>query len=292
MLSIPAAPSTDRRITHLRKMCQSLNLLGEPVRSNVIHHIMVDDRHKTMFCGVPTAAWTSWVSFLVNVSADTAEPSPPYGHHLPVHSRNYLRNKHLRPLEDYFPDEIRLRFDTYFTFMVVRHPLKRPVSSYNNRMDINHVEAKLHWATISQQILEKYRYSPDSGQNVTVQPKNNNVAFAEYLRYVLDHFPQDRHWMPYIAACQPCSIRYDYIVKLESMKMDARDVFDRMGIPAERRYVPYLKGLASAGINTGEVYMKYLHNVSKAEYQRLLSTYSTDMKLFNYGEPLPLQMNW
>lgn len=44
-----------------------------------------------------------------------------------------LQDTHLLRLSQFKPEEIRLRLDTYFKFVFVRHPLERVVSAYENK---------------------------------------------------------------------------------------------------------------------------------------------------------------
>lgn len=272
---------SDDRLNHLHRTCKRLGLIGDPVRSSVIHHILVDDKHRTLYCNIPKVACTTWKTVMTNLSANFPEPMPPDGERLPVHSRNYLRNKNIRPLEDYYPGDIRYRLDNYFTFMVVRHPLDRVVSAFRDKMDLNDPQTNDHWMFIQREIIQRYR----TGENYT-RVKNltelaySPIGFQEFVRYALNHFPTDRHWRTFYESCLPCTIRYDKIVKMETMEKDADDVLQIMGIPADQRKIPHFN--SNGGERSSEMYKSYLKSLTNKDMGDLLAVYNTDMQLFGY----------
>ena len=274
----------DERISHLRKMCRSLGLIGEPLRASVLHHILVDDKHRTLYCNIPKVACTSWKTLLVNLTADVSEPAPPAGQRLPVHNRNYLRNKHLRPLEDYYPQEMRYRLDNYFSFLVVRHPLGRVVSAFLDKMNIDERGSNPRWTLMQREIIQRHR----DGGNYSVDTNLTSsgyipIEFHEFVKYALSHFPIDRHWLTFYDSCLPCSIRYDKVVKMETMQEDNEEVFRRMGVPREKWRIPHYNSAGSGRLNKTKVkYGDFLKSLKPAYLAQLVAFYDTDMKLFDY----------
>ncbi|KAK4325582.1 hypothetical protein Pmani_003844 [Petrolisthes manimaculis] len=45
-------------------------------------------------------------------------------------------------------------------------------------------------------------------------------TFAEFLQFALYIRPTDRHWRSMAEICSPCSLSYQYILKLETFSED------------------------------------------------------------------------
>ena len=52
---------------------------------------------------------------------------------------------------------------------------------------------------------------------------NYNITFIEFLNYLIADIAQsgrdslDHHWAPVTIVCNPCTVRYDFIVKSETL---------------------------------------------------------------------------
>ncbi len=90
-------------------------------------------------------------------------------------------------------------FSNYTKMVLVRHPLQRVAAAY-------------------------YQLRPsDEGRGRT-------DTFAQFVQeMVLAREPID-HYKPYTAACGPCSIHYNYVLKLENLKPELRQVNIELGV--------------------------------------------------------------
>ena len=102
----------------------------------------------------------------------------------------------------------------YFTFTVVRHPFDRVLSAFRDRIlrGCAH-QAKKHIPRILGRAELKY----DEKGCVTAFP-----TFRQFVEYITSDRGKDGdpHWLRYSAACAPCLVSYDAIVKLETSEED------------------------------------------------------------------------
>ena len=107
---------------------------------------------------------------------------------------------------------------SYYKFMVVRHPLTRLVSAYNDKI-IGGGDRQGF-----QPVIRVIRQQHNKAENTT-------VTFSDFLEYILELSPRrlNQHWRPISMVCDPCHVEYDKIIKLETQKEDLREIFSRLG---------------------------------------------------------------
>ena len=63
---------------------------------------------------------------------------------------------------------------------------------------------------------------------------NYNITFIEFLNYLIGDIAEsgrdslDYHWAPVTIVCNPCTVRYDFIVKFETLQEDSELLLDYM----------------------------------------------------------------
>uniref|UniRef100_A0A0L8H4D1 Carbohydrate sulfotransferase n=1 Tax=Octopus bimaculoides TaxID=37653 RepID=A0A0L8H4D1_OCTBM len=60
----------------------------------------------------------------------------------------------------------------------------------------------------------------------------NDVQFHEFLQFITTELngSSNPHWNPITKICKPCSVKYNFNIKLESFVKDKADFFEQMGI--------------------------------------------------------------
>lgn len=116
--------------------------------------------------------------------------------------------KYLSPKTE---DEFKEAERRSFKFTVVRHPFRRLVSAYRDRLVKN------------PDSFQARKFNPlIRGENSTIPP-----TFPQFVRFLLSTPPAeyDPHWTPFWLHCSPCSVSYDAIVKLETADRDMNEIF-------------------------------------------------------------------
>lgn len=201
-----------RRKEVLRRVCKNIKHIRYPQKeyARSLKYLMVDDKHKVLYCYVSKVGTTTWLSMLSRDLHASSNKAP-----------NLLRSqmvRGIRELKSYNPTEIRLRLSKYYKFLFVRHPLTRIVSAFRDKL--------LHDSDQSRRYLPrilKYTRNIDSSE-VNNSLNARSLTFSEFLAYTYTSgkiIRTDQHWENIYRLCNPCGIRYDYIGKKETFHQDA-----------------------------------------------------------------------
>lgn len=134
-------------------------------------------------------------------------------------------------------EELEAALESYFKFIVVRHPFDRLLSAYRDRLTstgkYSH-QAWVHVPRIIRFLRPAATLQEVSRHNLFYKNKTVRIApsFQEFIHYLLLKKPgnMDIHWVPYWTQCNPCSIHYDAVVKLETVLDDQEYINQKTGM--------------------------------------------------------------
>ena len=164
-----------------------------------------------------------------------------------------------------------LNSDEYFKFVVVRHPFDRLVSAFNDKF-IN------------------IKYRPDIIARIKRRfHTGGDVTFEEFVSFLSDSYEigSDMHWEKYENICRPCSVKYDFILKLETVKQDLPellrnlfrdDTYNKMSI----NYLPMMNKSKNSSSPSVSKELGKFRSVSSNISQKLYNEYRLDFDLFGY----------
>ena len=169
--------------------------------------------------------------------------------------------------------QLREKLDTYFTFIVVRHPLSRLVSGFFAKMNDNSSIMDKH----ARHMITKYRVKTPEVID------KSGVNFDEFVQYVSEPDDQllgrvDDHWRTVTNLCHPCHIRYDYIGKMETIEEDVNNIISVIKTPVRKIKLRKANPQKHFHSSYSDAYV----NVTKASLTKLLEKYSQDMDMFGY----------
>ena len=107
-----------------------------------------------------------------------------------------------------------------------------------------------------------------------------DLRMDEFVHYLLKEQPAtyDRHWMSMYNLCHPCSFKYDFIAKVETLDRDSLDLFYIMNMNSSS--LPFLN--THGGRTFSNKYMTYFRNITTDQYHKLTEIYERDFTLFGY----------
>ena len=228
-------------------------------RAGSFGRIIVDDKHKLLYCAVPKAASTSWRTLLKNA---TGHPRAPYID--AYNSSAFSDILGLPRLGDLSVKEIQQRLwnKRYLMFVVVRHPIDRLMSSYKVfKRDMQ------QYGNYSERMPSFNRFLEFI---VGKPPEHNKVLRLEY---------DNIHWRQQANLCFPCRLQYDHVIHLENMANEANVVLSRLS--KSPNSLPFVNRWRQNAKQTNATNRPRLPppNVVTA----LLKKYEIDFKLFGYS---------
>ncbi|XP_058792556.1 carbohydrate sulfotransferase 11-like [Phymastichus coffea] len=180
-----------------------------------------------------------------------------------------------------------------FKLLVVRHPFERIVSAYRDRIEDNSKYTAQSWIHVPK-IFHLTR--PDlfvtvgmfdrSLSRIFHEDKRLKLVptFQEFITWLLlqDSTKDDPHWNQYFRHCSLCSVRFDYVLKLDNYtKKEVDYIFDKLHLNNQLSYLPKLEQ-SRKGITNFDVACNYFKNLSKEAVVNLYEKYRIDFEMFNY----------
>ena len=164
----------------------------------------------------------------------------------------------------------------YFKFMVARHPFERITSGYLNKL-----------ATDTDPPFRRILMREIHRQRIGSGGEKDHVTFQEFVRFL--HVNTNRHFEPIVNLCQPCYIRYDRVVKTETMDGDNADIINSY-------FGPFKRGLGTSSNVVGQKTSSsestltqhgrkfdIYRNVSRAEMEFMVNKFRHDLEYFGYS---------
>nr|XP_061802739.1 carbohydrate sulfotransferase 10-like [Nerophis lumbriciformis] len=263
----------DQRNYILNAACKNKTYWGSThVSKSLLEHIVVWDRHKTLFCQTSDVGDNEWKKLIVGRSGAFSDV-------------NDQEKDNLRRLSSMNSKEIKHRLENYFKFLIVRDPFERLISTFEDKFLFNKPSEPWYKYIIGPAIIRKYRkglpYLNDIG-----------LLFDEFVRYLGDLEGQKSidwvfghhiiNWAPYVELCIPCDIHYDFVGHLETLELDAPHILSRAGIAQQVRYPTISPGILL--YNKTKV-QRYFSGISKWDIRSLYARYQRDFESFGYPAP-------
>ncbi|XP_066996722.2 carbohydrate sulfotransferase 11 [Anabrus simplex] len=265
-------PTDLKRKKHLQMMCDMLanKTDGESLTRENFDHILVDEKHKLLYCYVPKVACTNWkriFMILTGKSNATDLLSIPAS---TVHGKGVFTK-----LSNYSTTDIDFILKNFTKFLFVRHPFERLLSAYRNKLEQHYLSSKYFQSRFGRHIVKHYRKSPTKEALLN----GDDVTFFEFVTYLTN--PKDvifnEHWKPIHQLCWPCFIDYDIIGKYETLYEDSEYILNHIG----KSEIIFPR--SSKASNTASILKKYFSLLPKLLIKELYSIYFMDFKLFGYS---------
>ncbi|XP_062522811.1 carbohydrate sulfotransferase 14-like [Corticium candelabrum] len=237
--------------------------VSAPQMDDVYHHMIVDDKHKLIYCYVPKAACSSWKRVMLRLTGATDTRAP------------HERKNHLL-MSDLPKSEREKRMKTYKKFMVHREPLGRLLSAYFDKF----VRDDAMRLTFGRKIIYRYRSNPSRHS----LKYGNDVTFREFARFVVDVAHKTRtidmneHWRSQVKLCQPCTVDYNYYSEMETVERDAEALLKIVGAPT------HIKFPHSHKTNSAQNVTQFYGDLGKNLILKLLAVYREDVAIFGYNK--------
>ncbi|XP_078681479.1 carbohydrate sulfotransferase 10-like [Branchiostoma floridae x Branchiostoma belcheri] len=217
------------RIAKLKDFCKSniANSKEFPPRNRFV----VNEKYKLLYCQVFKTGSTTTLTILHNLE---------HGERRSTHDmRSKLDELPFKRLSDYTDEEARLRLETYAKLLIVRNPLERLASAWQDKFIYAPSE---FWR-------KKYQSMTDTisknSSNKQVTPEGTGqryptVPFTAFIKAVGTNKTewQDPHWDLISDLCAPCLINYDFIVHTDTIAEDYPLFFLKAGIVGREDLLP------------------------------------------------------
>ncbi len=274
------------RLAHLKRKCADLRhqavklLLSPPV-----DWLYVDDVHKLLYCVVSKAGCTMMKTVLAkaNMAALGSNLTLP-AQEMEIHWHKYADGLKLFWMNRFNKTAARKRLESYYKFLVVRHPFSRLVSVWRDKvLNIRQSEYK----TWPRDILRRYRpwiFNTTRSGGATVHLDQLKPTFPEFLQWIAETKKQNQHWMPVETVCHVCGQSWNAVLRTETMDTDQGILLDQLGEDYNASQFPRIHafGRKTAAHATSHETLSAFSDVRKGVTAGFLLKYRQDMELFGY----------
>ena len=187
----------------------------------------MDRQHKLVYCYLPKVGSTTFKTLLRDAS------SAPRAREANAHSYQEMAKFAGLPKMNTLPLNETLAIinsPEYLKFIIVRHPFDRLLSVYRDKFIGNETEFT---AGIAVGIFQEMRGWNET-HAVQVAQGTERPSWEEFVTYMSRHHQistvhtKNRHWTRQVELCYPCTVKYDRILKLETIDNDFAPILARL----------------------------------------------------------------
>ncbi|PSN37473.1 hypothetical protein C0J52_22171 [Blattella germanica] len=239
-------------------------------------HFLVNGEHKLLYCWIHKVASTSWIALFSHLANRT-------------NIEEYYRE--IKFLSPKTTEELQSA-KRYYKIIAVRHPFQRLVSAYRDRIQDNSRFTSQAWAYVPR-IFALTRPKLHRGQIFKNAYYNHCrllivPSFEEFVTWLLsipsEHY--DVHWNLYSQHCDPCSLKYDAVIKMDNFTgLEEEQLMKDMGIDQLNLSLEHFQKTLG-GPTTFNITCQYFQQLTLDQAQGLYEVYQRDFKMFSYS-PLP-----
>ena len=186
------------------------------------------------------------------------------------------------------------------SLLIVRHPFERLVSAFRDKIERTHTW-KGYINDYSKNIVKMFRKKAmtylgeryfsslnNYGAPVPVeppsrrQPTENLPVFWEFAQYVISGGKSNEHWQPIYTQCPICSLRFNYILKVESLELELRSYFKKFNWVKKLNFANHDNTNQKHGLNSSAVMEIYFRDLTDEDITKLFKIYEMDFHMFGY----------
>jgi len=186
------------------------------------------------------------------------------------------------------------------SLLIVRHPFERLVSAFRDKIERTHpwrgyIEryskkiVKMFRKKAMTYLGERYFSSLNNyGAPVRVEPPSrrkptdNLPVFWEFAQYVISGGKSNEHWQPIYTQCPICSLRFNYILKVESLELELRSYFKKFNWVKKLNFANHDNTNQKHGLNSSAVMEIYFRDLTDEDIKKLFKIYEMDFHMFGY----------
>ncbi|XP_014228255.1 carbohydrate sulfotransferase 10-like [Trichogramma pretiosum] len=269
-------------LDRIAQTCRENNLTETTTTIATRRHFLYSSANRALCCWIRKAGSTSFTKLFSELNNRW------------ITGDNYYRElNHITPRSDSQLVDLLGSRGT-FKLLVVRHPFERLVSAYRDRIEDNTRYTAQAWIYVPKifhltrpEIFESPGTVDLSLSRMFHDDRRLKLVptFGEFVDWLLQQDPakDDHHWNQYHRHCSLCSVRYDYVLKLDNQTREALDyVYRRMNVRDVAGVRLGRLESTRSGPTDFERTCAYFKNLTHRAVVSLYDRYRVDFDMFDY----------
>ncbi|KAK2170140.1 hypothetical protein LSH36_4g12043 [Paralvinella palmiformis] len=268
----------DIRRRYIKEACSRMNVT-RPSKPPYLKHIVIDHWHKLAYCLIPKVGSRTIRTILGALLTRNASY---------VSGMDFPRIPGISILANMPPSLQQQVMEKYKKMIVVRHPYDRLLSVFDSKLLPTHREMVVELLAKNVRQINKY-FSDVKGKETSFDPNEQTLSFEEFVGVISSQYNagfRDRHWKTMFEHCDPCTIEYDFVLRLETLAKDYRVLSSYLHPPKWlTNSAPYLEQMKTSLLNPEEKMFNLLwryENIDSVSLEGLKNVYEKDLGLFGY----------
>ena len=276
------------RQTTIREQCQNIQQHDTIEFDDDFWNLRVLPAKSLLYCPVFHSDATRWFENLVRLSGENVKGRFNNWRD----AAEYVSNGVLKPISS------KYTAPSAPSFIVVQHPFTRLVSAFREKLERIDEFNKWHREIHGQPMVKLYREKAkrlfgeryftkeyNYGARIMVESpgrreeEDNLPIFWEFAQYIINTHKDDEYWRPIYRQCPMCSVKYNYVLKKETLHEEEAEFFKKFGWhnmlkPAQKETYEN---------NSTRIMELYLDDLTDDEVVKLYEVYKYDFLLFGYS---------
>ncbi|XP_068178474.1 carbohydrate sulfotransferase 12-like [Antennarius striatus] len=265
----------------------------EQIPNRELDHLIVDDKHRIIYCYVPKVACTNWKRVMVVLSQSLISPSsgkpytdpeavpPDLVHNSSIHLTFAKFWRHYGSLSRHL---MELKLQHYTKFLFVRDPFVRLISAFRNKFGRPNEDFYRQFGSV---MMRRYGNVSESLPETAAEAFAAGIrpTFQQFISYLLDPVTEresifNEHWRQVYRLCHPCQVKYDFIGRLETLETDAEHLLKFLEVDD---IVHFPSGARNRTATSWE--RDWFSKIPMRMRRELYQLYEPDFRLFGYPKP-------
>ncbi|XP_078593184.1 carbohydrate sulfotransferase 10-like [Branchiostoma floridae x Branchiostoma japonicum] len=238
---------------------------------------VVSEKYKVLYCQVFKTGSTTTLTILHNLEHDERRNT----HDMRV----MLDDLPFKRLNTYSDEQVRLRLKTYTKLIIVRNPLERLASAWEDKF--YYAPSRFGYRKQYHSMLETLSSNTSKTQigHSGMLPEGSDnksypiVPFPAFIKAVGTNRTdwQDPHWQLISDLCAPCQIDYDFIVHTETIAQDYPLFFRKAGIVGREDQLPEVRQRKG-----DRLFWDFYKQIPIEDLWRIKEKFGADYEMFGY----------
>jgi hypothetical protein len=200
------------RLHQVRKTCERYDAAHTAERMTPYGGSIVDFKHQIIMCAIAKSGSTTLKSLIYEASGFNIQSRLRLHNLGAIHGFEMAKKFGLDWVKNLNQTSVKSLLSKYFTFMTIRHPFERLLSTYRGKVVDNQTDMRY---------LEK--------ESLKLANRTTGKAtLNEFLTWIKVSGSYDEHWAMIIDACHPCALDWGAIMRLETIDQDGLLLLNRL----------------------------------------------------------------